>query len=136
MGTPRVPGELIGHRCLAYNLISNSDNWRVYNAAGQLFKTRITPYLKASNGEFLRDAAVSGLGVVLLPVFIVYQEITQGTLLPILTEYHYPQLAAYAVYPQTRHLSRRVRAFVDFLSKRFAEMPYWDTCLRSTKNFS
>jgi len=136
MGAPRTPGELIRHRCLAYNLISNSDNWSVYDAAGQLVKTRITPYLKAGNGEFLRDVAVAGLGIVLLPVFIVYREIERGMLLPVLTEYQYPQLAVYAVYPQTRHLSRRVRVFIDFLSKRFAEKPYWDTCLRNTKNIA
>lgn len=133
MGVPRTPGELIRHRCLAYNLISNSDNWSVYDATGQLIKTRITPYLKAGNGEFLRDAAIAGLGIVLLPAFIVYREIERGTLLPILTDYHYPQLAAYAVYPQTRHLSRRVRVFIDFLSGRFAEKPYWDTCLQHEK---
>ncbi|MXS79849.1 transcriptional regulator, LysR family [Nitrosomonas eutropha] len=136
MGTPQTPEELIGHRCLAYSLISNSDNWNVYDSTGQLIKTRITPYLKASNGEFLRDAAVDGLGIVLLPAFIVYREIEHGALLPILTEYHYSQLAAYAIYPQTRHLSQRVRAFVDFLSKRFEEMPYWDSCLRHTKKIS
>lgn len=136
MGTPQTPEELIGHRCLAYSLISNSDNWHVYDPTGQLIKTRITPYLKASNGEFLRDAAVDGLGIVLLPAFIVYREIEHGALLPILTEYHYSQLAAYAIYPQTRHLSQRVRAFVDFLSKRFEAMPYWDSCLRHTKNIS
>lgn len=136
MGTPHTPGELINHRCLAYNLISNSDHWHVYDAAGQLVKTRITPYLKASNGEFLRDVAIAGLGIVLLPVFIIYQAIERGALLPILTEYHYPQVAVYAVYPQTRHLSRRVRVFIDFLSKRFAEQPYWDACLHNIKKIS
>ncbi|MBS0588584.1 MAG: LysR family transcriptional regulator [Proteobacteria bacterium] len=136
MGTPQAPEELIQHRCLVYNLISNSDNWNVYDATGQLLKTRIIPYLKASNGEFLRDAAVDGLGIVLLPAFIVYREIERGALVPVLTGYHYTQLAAYAIYPQTRHLSQRVRAFVDFLSQRFEGMPYWDSCLHNANNKS
>ncbi|MBV6448306.1 LysR family transcriptional regulator [Nitrosomonas sp.] len=136
MGTPQAPEELIQHRCLVYNLISNSDNWNVYDATGQLLKTRIIPYLKASNGEFLRDAAVDGLGIVLLPAFIVYREIERGALMPVLTGYHYTQLAAYAIYPQTRHLSQRVRAFVDFLSQRFEGMPYWDLCLHNANNKS
>ncbi|HNR11191.1 MAG TPA: LysR family transcriptional regulator [Nitrosomonas europaea] len=129
MGTPQAPEELIRHRCLVYNLVSHSDNWNVYGTTGELIKTRIIPYFKASNGEFLRDAAVDGLGIVLLPTFIVYREIERGALIPILTGYHYAQLAAYAIYPQTRHLSQRVRAFVDFLSQRFEGMPYWDACL-------
>lgn len=136
MGEPESPEALIKHRCLVYNLISNIDNWNIYNAVGQLIKTRITPYLKASNGEFLRDAAVDGLGIVLMPSFIVYQEIERGALVPLLTEYRYSQLAAYAIYPQTRHLSQRVRAFVDFLVKRFEGMPYWDRCLKNFQNIS
>ncbi len=130
---PQSPAELIDHRCLVYNLISNLEYWNLFDAANQLIKTRITPYLKASNGEFLRDAAVDGQGIVLLPTFIVYREIERGTLAPILTNYHAPPLATYAIYPQTRHLSQRVRAFVDFLVKRFEGMPYWERCFKSIK---
>lgn len=134
MGKPRSPGELINHHCLVYNLISNFEYWNLYDADGQLVKIKTTSYLKASNGEFLRDAAVDGLGIVLMPTFIVYQEIEHGALVPLLTEYKFPQLAAYAIYPQTRHLSQRVRAFVDFLIKRFAGSPYWDLCLQNLTN--
>jgi DNA-binding transcriptional LysR family regulator len=130
MGTPQSPTELIDHCCLVYNLISNYEHWNLRDAEGQWIKTKITPYLKASNGEFLRDAALAGLGIVLMPTFIVYQEIASGRLIPLLPGYHYAQLAAYAIYPQTRHLSQRVRAFVDFLVKRFDGLPYWDVCLQ------
>ena len=134
MGTPQSPSELIHHRCLVYNLISNLEHWNVMDSSGQLIKTRITPYLKASNGEFLRDAAVDGQGIVLLPTFIVYRDIERGALVPLLTNYRSSPLAAYAIYPQTRHLSQRVRAFVDFLVKRFEGVPYWDECLEKAKN--
>lgn len=130
MGTPQSPVELINHRCLVYNLISNYEHWNLRDAEGQWIKTKITPYLKASNGEFLRNAALAGLGIVLMPTFIVYQEIASGRLIPLLPGYQYAQLAAYAIYPQTRHLSQRVRAFVDFLVKRFDGLPYWDVCLQ------
>ncbi|GMR18634.1 MAG: hypothetical protein BMS9Abin33_1064 [Gammaproteobacteria bacterium] len=85
-------------------------------------------------GEFLRDAAVDGKGIVLVPSFIVYKEIEHGALVPLLKNYKPPQIDAYAIYPQTRHLSRRVRAFVDFLVKRFEGTPYWDQCLQDTLN--
>ncbi len=134
MGKPQVPHELIHHWCLVYNLISNFDNWDLYDTKQQLVRTKIVPYLKAGNGEFLRDAAVAGLGIVMLPTFIVYQEIASSALVPLLTEFHTAQLAAYAIYPQTRHLSQRVRAFVDFLVKRFEGLPYWDECLQNAKN--
>ena len=134
MGKPQLPEELIQHRCLAYNLISNFENWNLYDAKEQLVRTKIVPYLKASDGQFLRDAAVAELGIVLLPTFIVYKAIESGELIPLLTEYKFSQLTAYAIYPQTRHLSQRVRAFVDFLIKRFEGLPYWDLCLQNVKH--
>jgi|CXWL01.1.fsa_nt_gi DNA-binding transcriptional LysR family regulator len=133
MGMPQTPQQLIHHRCLVYNLISNFDHWDLYDDDGQLTSIKIVPYLKASNGEFLRDAAVAGLGIVLMPTFIVYQEIERSALIPLLTEFHASQLTAYAIYPQTRHLSQRVRALVDFLVKRFEGTPYWDVCLQDEK---
>ncbi len=57
-----------------------------------------------------------------------------GAVIPLLTEYQFSQLAAYAIYPQTRHLSQRVRAFVDFLVNRFEGLPYWDLCLQDGKH--
>jgi len=134
MGKPRSPEELINHHCLIYNLIHDFEHWSLYDTEDKLIKAKIHPYLKASNGEFLRDAAVNGLGIVLMPVFIVHKEIESGTLIPLFTEYKYPQIAAYAIYPQTRHLSQRVRAFVDFLIRRFEGLPYWDSCLEKSQS--
>ena len=132
-GKPQRLEELSQHRCLAYNLINNIELWQAYDASGQSIRINVRPYLKASNGEFLRDAAVNGLGIILMPTFIVYKEIEKGQLIPLLADYRCSQLTAYAIYPQTRHLSQRVRAFVDFLVKRFEGTPYWDACLLSTK---
>lgn len=128
-GRPDSPEGLIEHRCLVYSLIRNYETWTFVDAEGRQRTTKIKAYIKASNGEFLRDAAVRGLGVVLVPTFIAYQAIERGDLVPILAGYRQPQLDVYALYPQTRHLSRRVRAFVDFLVERFEGTPYWDDCV-------
>ena len=132
MGTPKSPDELIEHQCLVYSLIRDFETWHFHDANGKLLSAKIRPYLKASNGEFLRDAAVNGLGLVLTPSFIVYKEIERSALIPLLTDFRPPQIEAYAIYPQTRHLSQRVRAFVDFLVKRFEGTPYWDVCLQDS----
>ncbi len=133
-GTPQSPDDLVSHRCLIYNLMRDFEHWHLHDSAGRLVKAKIRPYLKASNGEYLRDAAVDGLGIVLMPTFIVYKVIETGRLVPLLTDYRCPQTAAHALYPQTRHLSHRVRAFVDFLVKRFEGTPYWDLCLQKTND--
>jgi DNA-binding transcriptional LysR family regulator len=128
-GTPQQPEDLVQHRCLVYSLIPNYETWHFRDADGKLHTARIHSYIKATNGEYLRDAAVSGLGVSLVPSFIAYRDIERGALVPLLTEFRPPQLDIHALYPPTRHLSHRVRAFVDFLVQRFAGTPYWDVCL-------
>jgi DNA-binding transcriptional LysR family regulator len=130
MGTPQAPSELIEHQCLVYSLLRDYEYWYLTGSNGKEIRTKIHPYLKASTGEFLKDAAVEGRGIILVPSFIAYKEIENGKLVQVLEEYKPPQLDAYAIYPQTRHLSQRVRAFVDFLVKRFEGTPYWDLCLK------
>jgi DNA-binding transcriptional LysR family regulator len=130
MGRPRTPDELKDHRCLVYSLLSDYEYWHLMDSSGKETRTKIHPYLKASTGEYLKEAAVAGMGVILVPSFIAYKEIESGALVPILEEYKPPRIDAYAIYPQTRHLSQRVRAFVDFLVKRFEGIPYWDLCLQ------
>ena len=84
------------------------------------------PRLRATNGEFLRDAAIAGEGILIEPRFIIYENLRDGSLVEILPSYLWPELSAYAVYPPTRHLSVRVRAFVNFLIERYKGTPYWE----------
>ncbi len=129
-GMPQSPDELIEHQCLVYSLLRDFEYWHLTDSNGKEISTKIHPTLKASTGEFLKDAAVEGLGIILVPSFIAYKEIESGALVPVLKDYRPTQLDAYAIYPQTRHLSQRVRAFVDFLVQRFEGRPYWDNCLK------
>jgi len=131
-GIPQTPDELKEHQCLVYSLLRDFDYWHITDRNGRETRIKIHPYLKASTGEFLKDAAVEGQGIILVPTFIAYKEIENGALVAILEDYKMPQIDAYAIYPQTRHLSHRVRAFVDFLVKRFEGTPYWDLCLQET----
>jgi len=131
-GRPESPEDLHNHHCLAYSLSHDYKTWTFKDLSNQESKIAINPHIKASVGEFLRDAAVNGQGIVFLPTFIVYKEIENETLVPLLNEYTTSQIHAYTIYPQTRHLSQRVRAFVDFLVKRFEGIPYWDLCLQTT----
>jgi len=130
MGTPVSPEDLIQHQCLSYGLLPDFESWQFVDKNDETRRVKVRSILKSNNGEQLRDAALAGLGVVFQPSFIVYKEIERAELTPLLTQYRQPALNAYAIYPQTRHLSQRVRAFVDFLVKRFEGVPYWDACLR------
>ncbi|MEN8176694.1 MAG: LysR family transcriptional regulator [Pseudomonadota bacterium] len=125
-GAPEQPADLQTHACLVYSNIPEQEVWRYRSPAGDTGTVKLNVRLKANSGDFLTQMAIAGQGIVLEPNFIVYQAIQRGELVPILTGYRWPEISAYAVYPQTRLLSRRVRTFVDFLVERFAGVPYWD----------
>jgi DNA-binding transcriptional LysR family regulator len=80
----------------------------------------MTVRLRANNGSVLAQGAASGLGVTLQPRFIVRDAIAAGELVPLLVDHVWPEYALYAVYPQTRHLSAKARAFVDYLREQIA----------------
>ena len=82
--------------------------------------------MTATSGDFLSAAAAQGLGITMQPTFIAGEAIRRGELVPILTDYEWPVSPAYAVYPPTRHLSYRVREFIDYLVEYFSGTPRWD----------
>ena len=111
-GIPPSPAELTGHACLVY-ANSPTPGLREYvDTAGREGRVQVRAHLPANNGDCLRQVAEDGYGIVMGPSFILYQSIEGGRLPPILTDDRWPTLHAYAVYPSTRHLSRRVRALL------------------------
>jgi DNA-binding transcriptional LysR family regulator len=128
-GTPRTPAELERHHCLVYTNLPDPALWDYRDKNGEPGRVRVNAVLKANNGDFLRSMAAAGRGIAQEPTFICHEAIEHGELVPVLGDYRWRSVNAYAVYPQTRHLSQRVRAFVDFLAERFAGVPYWDRCL-------
>ena len=125
-GTPHAAADLARHLCLAYSNARDPGLWSYRGPGGESGQVRVPVRLAASSGEFLMLAALAGEGLVLLPSFYVHETLRTGQLLPLLTDHVWPELAAYAVYPPTRHLSNRARAFIDFLADRLAGEPYWD----------
>ena len=128
-GTPQQPCDLTKHTCITYSNSVDPQTWRYQDKDGKPHSVRVSTHLLSNNGEFSSQAAIAGLGIIHQPTFMLYQAIEQGLLVPILTDYHWRGVNAYALYPQTRHLSQRVRAFVDFLAERFSGTPYWDAKL-------
>ncbi|MEE8433912.1 MAG: LysR family transcriptional regulator [bacterium] len=125
VGHPQTPHDLKSHSILHYaNDMSSS--WKFVGPDGSEISVRLPATLSANNGDYLCEAAVAGLGLARLPTFLVWQKIQTGELVSVMTDYTAPSFSVYAVYPQTRHLSIRVRAFIDFLIDRFKGEPYWD----------
>jgi DNA-binding transcriptional LysR family regulator len=125
-GAPLTPQELRDHSCLAYGNLADPGRWVYSDSDGTRHSVNVNVALTASSGDFLEDAARNGLGIVLQPTFIAGESIRKGDLVPILRDYRWPVTPAYAVYPPTRHLSYRVREFIDFLAEAFSGVPCWD----------
>lgn len=124
-GTPRKPEELKDHQVLGYTL-GSGHTIRLVNPQGDEQLAHTSARMSANNGDFLRDMALAGHGIAVLPTFIVWQSLATRELVPVLEQYTLPTINAWAVYPQTRYLSQRARQFIDFLVERFGENPYWD----------
>jgi DNA-binding transcriptional LysR family regulator len=125
-GRPQHPRELAHHECLIYSYLSWGREWRFKGADGEI-RVPIAGRLEMNNGDALLAAAREGHGVLLLPSFLVADELRAGTLEPILTDWCGEEAGAvYAVFPAGRNLSPKVRVFVDFLAERFGSRPYWD----------
>jgi len=127
-GVPTAPADLSEHNCLMYKQ-QNRSVWRLRNA-GQIHEIKVTGSLVANNADVLHVAALDGVGLTLLPIWLVGRDIQRGALKIVLADYQVSPGALdtniYAVFPHNRHLSAKVRAFVDFLRQRFGTRPYWE----------
>jgi DNA-binding transcriptional LysR family regulator len=125
-GRPSAPADLAAHRCLVYSNLPDPGRWRCRDADDSTIDILVTPAMTASSGDLLCHMAADGHGIAMQPTFIAGPLVASGKLVPLLTHYRWPVTPAYAVYPPTRHLSYRVRAFIDFLAETFAGTPPWD----------
>jgi DNA-binding transcriptional LysR family regulator len=125
-GTPASPEDLAAHDCLCYSNMALSDEWRFASLDGRAWPVEVKGRLRTNNGDALRAAALQGAGLAYLPTFIVGGDLQAGTLISLLGDYIPQDSAVHAVYPHSRHLSPKVRAFVDFLADRFGPRPHWD----------
>jgi DNA-binding transcriptional LysR family regulator len=123
-GTPASPGELKGHDCLCYSNVPRE--WRFVGPDGPPYVVQVRGRLSANNGDALRIAALEDMGIINQPTFIVGGDLQSGTLVTLLNDFIPQDISLHAVYPHSRLLSPKVRAFVDFLAERFGPRPYWD----------
>jgi DNA-binding transcriptional LysR family regulator len=119
-GAPRTPAELERHNCLGVG----ASPWRQLLPHGRAL--RLDGDLNIDNGDALRRVAVLGHGVVCLPTYLVGDDLRAGRLVRILPEQLTLEGAAFAVHPQNRNPSPKVRALVAYLAEALGPEPPWD----------
>jgi DNA-binding transcriptional LysR family regulator len=111
-GAPKTPADLTRHSCLGYTYTNSGDEWRLKEQDKAI---PVGGTIKADNGDMLRLAALSGAGLIFQPLFIVSDDLQAGRLVQVLADEASIELGIYALYPSRKHLSAKVRTFVDFL---------------------
>jgi DNA-binding transcriptional LysR family regulator len=124
-GTPRTPRDLTRHNCLTYTHFNPRESWRLRGPGGDI-SVPISGNLRLNDDEALSAAVLGGLGVALLPTFIVGRDLKAGRLRAVLSDYVPSERFIHAVYLPSRHVAPAVRGFIDFLVERFSPSPYWD----------
>jgi DNA-binding transcriptional LysR family regulator len=125
-GTPQNLEDLARHNCLGYTLPSAAvaNRW-TFGTDGEI-AVPVQGNLRANNGDALLSAAVAGQGLIYQPTFIVGDSLREGALVPVLGGYPTYGLGIHAVLPSGRQAPAKVRAFIEFLARRFAPEPDWD----------
>jgi DNA-binding transcriptional LysR family regulator len=128
-GRPERPEDLTRHECLLYTTLTNPSVWH-YRVEGDLRSVRLQGRMRVNNGDTILASVRNGLGIAMLPTFMVSQDLLSGRLVTVLDAFEATDSAVHAVWPHHRHLSPKVRAFVDFLAERFGPVPSWDAALQ------
>lgn len=123
-GTPRTPDDLMRHNCLAISSEGSQRGWN-FRDNGQTVTVKVAGNMVCNDGEVLHDWALAGRGLAWRSLWEVGVAIEAGRLVPVLEDYAAPGNDIFAVFAQRRHLPLRIRLFVDFLRRAYAQPDYW-----------
>jgi DNA-binding transcriptional LysR family regulator len=121
-GAPERPEDLVRHSCLLYAYLSTGDEW-LFNGPDGEIRVRVHGNFKANNGHVIREALLASVGVALTPDWLIHDQLEAGEVVALLPEFATPPLEINAVYPSGRHVSAKVRAFIEFLRNEFRAIP-------------
>ncbi|MCC0175661.1 LysR family transcriptional regulator [Waterburya agarophytonicola K14] len=117
-GVPQHPSELTSHSCLHYGHLVTGNQWLLSDGE-QDYQVTVKGVVCSNNGEILKDASVKGLGIALLPTFIIQSELDREKLAIVLADYQSPAINLYLVYPLNRHTNTKVKLFTQFFQQKF-----------------
>lgn len=124
-GRPAHPDDLLRHDCISYSLSRLAGQW-LFNDTSKPHPVRLKAKIEVNNGDIACEMAANGAGVVMSPAFICGHLIAEGQLESVLEDFECEPINIYAVYPHNRHLSAKVRLFVDYLKGWLERSRRWE----------
>jgi len=126
-GEPKTPMDLKKHQCISYAYSDSVKYWvlesSLKNSQGKKKQVSINSALTTNNGNLICDAMINGMGIASLPTFIAGDAIRKGDAKIIMDDWRPPQEDISLLYPSSKHLSAKVRAFVDLAVEHFKPLP-------------
>lgn len=129
-GTPRSPRALVDHDCLVYGL--REPRWTFLDR-GKAYQVPVAGRLRIDNSIAVRDACLADAGIAMLPAFYLDDAIREGRLTVLFPRVEVPRIWIHAVYPRQRHLSAKIRVFVDHVRTALAVAPWATPVPRSPR---
>lgn len=123
-GRPEHPRDLASHTCIAYAYSPTPDRWRFVHVSGEEAVAAPAGPLRANNGDAMRPVLLAGLGLAVLPEFLVAEDIASGGLETAMAGWSMPPITLNIVTPPGGHRPARVAAVIDFLARRLAAAPW------------
>ncbi|MCU7871121.1 MAG: LysR family transcriptional regulator [Candidatus Thiodiazotropha sp. (ex Lucinoma borealis)] len=119
-GKPKHPRELETHNCLIYSQSPHPENWLFRDDQGKSISVKVNGNLRSGTGNILMNAALNGNGIFIGPTFMIVSALEEGRLETVLDQYTPETTGLYAVYPYSKLVSTKVRAFVDFIAESWS----------------
>nr|WP_211194157.1 LysR family transcriptional regulator [Pyxidicoccus fallax] len=117
-GTPERPEDLLHHDCLRYTHLRAEDEWRFYGPRGRI-RVPVSGSLSTGNGTMLREAVAQGIGLGMLPRFMVDEDLRSGRLVTVLDDFAPRPVGIHAIHASGRTPAPRLRALLDVLAAEF-----------------
>jgi len=128
---PKEPEDLLDHNCLLLRFPGSKQfRWTLQGREGPV-TLRVSGNMDSNSGEALRDWCLAGQGLALKSLWEIVDDLNEGRLVPVLTDFPPPSHAIYAMYPHSQHVPPRVRAFIDFLAETYGPKPSWEKKLKA-----
>jgi DNA-binding transcriptional LysR family regulator len=124
-GLPETPEDLVDHKCLIFTPRTPANEWS-FQKDNKKFNVRVSGDIRSNIGDALRVAAMQDSGLIQLPTYMTGLDIKAGRLQAVLENYEPPESPINALYLHRKHLSAKVRTFVDYLYEILQPVPYWD----------
>ncbi|MDY6781214.1 MAG: LysR family transcriptional regulator [Cyanobacteriota bacterium] len=129
-GKPEHPDDLTHHNCLRFSYSTGHEIWR-FKRDKEVCEVKISGSLIANNSDILRQVCLDGVGLILMPTWLIGEDVRAGRLQSILNDFQfYPHIdmdtGIYALYLPNRRHSLRVQTFIDFLTQQFGNASTWE----------